>query len=331
MTTNPTVFLLIPCTVVSILACSAGAQASLPERPITDFVRRIHRDAQGDMWLGTNGDGVIRRSKGKSEFFTTTNGLGGNAVRGIEEDAYGNLWFGTSGGLTRYDGTSFTNYTSEDGLVGDDVWSLTIDSAGIIWVGTLRGVSRYDGERFTPFELPKSTPRPERGVTSDSIVHCIMEDSRGRMWFGNNDGAYIYNDEELINISERDGLCGNVVNSIVEDNQGRFWFATHFSGVCRMDGDQFVAFGEDQGIKGAEVWDLYKDREGNIWFPVEGDGVFRYDGEKFTNFNPARGLTSSAIQCTFEDADGSIWLGGWTGLFRSDGDSFVHITENEPW
>lgn len=124
MTIHPTTYLSVQCAAISILACTAGAQVPAPERPVTDFVRRIHRDARGDMWLGTNGDGVIRRRDGKTEFFKTTNGLGGDAVRGIEEDAQGNLWFGTSGGLTKYDGTSFRNYTTEHGLVGDDVWSL---------------------------------------------------------------------------------------------------------------------------------------------------------------------------------------------------------------
>ena len=31
-----------------------------PATPITQFVRRIHEDARGHLWLGTNGDGVAR-------------------------------------------------------------------------------------------------------------------------------------------------------------------------------------------------------------------------------------------------------------------------------
>lgn len=93
----------------------------------------------------------------------------------------------------------------------------------------------------------------------------------------------------------------------------------------------FVHFGEAQGVRGTEVWSLFKDQKGRIWFPSEGHGVYRFEGDSFTNIGPDQGLTSAAIQCAFQDADGTVWLGGWTGLFRSEGERFVHITASMPW
>jgi ligand-binding sensor domain-containing protein len=298
---------------------------------LSAFVRRIFQDQAGNLWFGTNGDGVIRYDGDALEYFSIDEGFGGAAVRGIVQDREGHVWFGTERGLTRYDGASFTNYTEQDGLVSNDVWSLVLDSKGLMWIGTLQGVSRFDGAQFTPFALPESEPDPTRGVTSSRIVHCIMEDSRGQMWFATNGGAYIYDGTSLTSISEQDGLCHNAVNCILEDKDGDIWFATHHNGVCRFDGTSFTHFTSEDGVTGTEAWDLYEDRSGNIWFPIENSGVYRFDGTSFTNFQEEQGLTSNAIQCTFEDREGRLWLGGWMGLFRYDGKSIIRVGRNGPW
>jgi len=298
---------------------------------ISDFVRRIFQDQQGNMWFGTNGDGVVQYDGKDLKYFSIKEGFGGVAVRGIVGDKAGNVWFGTERGITKYDGKTFTNFTREDGLVGNDVWSIVIDSKGIIWIGTLEGLSCFDGKMFTPFALPEGKPDPARGVTSAKIVHSIMEDSKGRMWFGTNGGAYIFDGDSLTNLSEKDGLCNNDVNCILEDKRGNIWFATHHNGVCRYDGKSFTHVTEKDGVHGTEVWDLYQDKSGNVWFPIENSGVYRFDGESFSNFQQAQGLTTNAIQCSYEDSEGRFWVGGWQGLFRYDGESFFKVGKNGPW
>ena len=321
------------------LGLSGAAMAQPPHDPllegqISGFVRRIHQDRRGDMWFGTNGDGVIRYDGGSLQGFNVREGFGGEAVRGIAEGADGIVWFGTNGGLSRWDGDSFTNFRLVDGLVGlggNDVWALTIDSKGTLWVGTRAGAGTFDGRTFTPFDLPETEPDDARGVTSSRIVHSIIEDSRGRMWFATTGGAFVWDGTKLENISAADGLCGNVVNDIVEARDGSFWFATHHNGVCRLKDGEFTHFGPADGVQGDEAWDLFIDGAGNIWFPTEHFGVYRFDGESFRRFGDGDGLLSPAVQCTFEDRGGRIWVGGYRGLYRYDGNGFVNLTEMLPW
>ena len=91
------------------------------------------------------------------------------------------------------------------------------------------------------------------------MVHCIMEDRRGRLWFATSGGAHVFDKGTLSNISEADGLCNEVVNCILEARDGSIWFATHHDGVCRFDGTTFTQFGMDKGVKGTEAWDLFED------------------------------------------------------------------------
>lgn len=301
------------------------------EDPISPFVRRILQDRRGDLWMGTNGDGVLRYDGQRLERFSVEQGFGGVAVRGIIEDDDGDLWFGTERGLTRYDGTAFTHYTEADGLVGHDVWSLALDDEGGLWIGTLAGVSRYDGSRFVPFDLPEVAPDVNRGVTSSRLVHRILQDSRGRMWFATSGGVFVQDEDGLRHLTVDDGLCGNSVNDVLEDADGDFWFATHYDGVCRFDGETFTPVTEADGVYGTEVWSLATDRAGHVWFPVEGLGVVRYDGTSYTRYDQDQGLTSRAIQCIYEDRDGRLWFGGFMGLYRLEGDVFVSVTEDGPW
>ena len=302
-----------------------------PGDPISQFVRRIHEDRRGHLWLGTNGDGVARWNGETLQFFSVPQGFSGVAVRAIVEGDDGSVWFGTEGGLTKFDGTSFTNYTVRDGLVSDDVWCLTFDRRGDLWVGTLQGVSRFDGARFTPFDLPEANPDPTVGVTSVRMVRSITEDRAGRLWFGTNGGAYVYDGRSLRNYNTADGLSDNNVNSIVEDRKGRFWFATHHKGVCYLDGETFTTVTEADGVVGTEVWDLFMDRAGDIWFPVENSGLYRFNGKTFRHYGEAEGLTTNAIQSTHQDRAGRLWFGGYGGLFRLKDDGIVAVTRVGPW
>lgn len=300
---------------------------------VSQFVRRIHEDRQGNLWLGTNGDGILKYNGDSLEYLSTPQGFAGVAVRGIIEDREGFLWFGTENGLSKYNPSTnkFTNYREENGLAGNDIWSLLIDSKGMMWIGTLKGASTFDGKTFKSFDLPETEPDYSRGVTSSKIVHSIMEDSKGKMWFATNDGAYIYDGKKLSNLSVKDGLCGRVVNDILEDQQGNIWFATHHHGVCRWDGKNFTYFDEDDQVNGTEAWSLFEDSQGGVWFPTEGYGLYRSDGEHFAHYHTREGLASGAIQCVFEDSKGHIWCGGWMGLFRLEGQHFIPVSKNGPW
>ena len=55
----------------------------------------------------------------------------------------GALWFGTEGGVSRFDGESWTTYTTEDGLASNDVWSIAMTPDGALWFGARGGISRY--------------------------------------------------------------------------------------------------------------------------------------------------------------------------------------------
>lgn len=82
---------------------------------------------------------------------------------------------------------------------------------------------------------------------------------------------------------------------------------------------------------GNSVNDILEDADGDFWFATHHHGVYRFDGSDFVRYHQKQGLASNAIQCIYEDREGRLWCGGYMGLYRLEGNTFVSVTEDGPW
>lgn len=92
------------------------------------------------------------------------------------------VWAGTwGGGVSHYDGKTWTNYTTMDGLAGNIVYSIAQDQSGIIWFGTNNGLSRYDGSSWITYDT-------HIGLL-DNNVYAIASTPSGELWVGTKNGV----------------------------------------------------------------------------------------------------------------------------------------------
>jgi len=296
------------------------------------WVRNITQGKNGNIWFGTNHYGVMRYNGKYLEYFTPEKGFGGTRTTDIITDKQDSIWFGNSGGITKYNNDSFTTYSEKDGLINNEVWSIAIDNKGIIWAGTSDGVSRFNGKVFTSFPIPKATINTPTPIISHNRVSKIIIDNKENIWFGTDGyGICKYDGINFTHFTTDNGLPDNNIYDLMEDSKGNIWIGTMFGGISKYNGETFTNFTKDGIINGIEVGALYEDKKGNIWFAAENNGVYRYNGESFTNFNKKEGLDSNGILSILEDNQGRFWFGGWKGLFRFDGKSFMYVTKDGPW
>ncbi|MHA2173123.1 MAG: ligand-binding sensor domain-containing protein, partial [Candidatus Kariarchaeaceae archaeon] len=203
----------------------------------------IFVDSKNNVWAGTHGDGIYKFDGSTWSTITTDDGLGGNWVRDIIEDGDGNLWFACGpevnttppgeGGLTKYDGESFTTYLSNfsggnnvgggnSGLGDNYCYALTFDLQGNLWIGTKgSGVSKLSPEGTFTNYLAQSSGLP------DDIVNAGAADTdlEGNVYVGfssqSDNGAAQFNGSSWAKIEI---LHGTRIRDIVHDSQGNIWF-----------------------------------------------------------------------------------------------------------
>ena len=66
-----------------------------------------------------------------------------NYIVSLAVDRDGVVWAGTwGGGLSRFDGTTWTQQTVAEGLPGNHVFMLHVDPQGMLWIGTNKGLAK---------------------------------------------------------------------------------------------------------------------------------------------------------------------------------------------
>jgi len=85
-----------------------------------DYIRGIHEDTYGAIWVTTRGSGLNRFNWSDSTFkrLTIKNGLPSNTLFGILEDSSKNLWISTYNGICKYnyENNTIESYSLEYGL-----------------------------------------------------------------------------------------------------------------------------------------------------------------------------------------------------------------------
>lgn len=155
---------------------------------------------------------------------------------------------------------------------------------------------------------------------SNNKVKCIVQDQRGFIWIGTEDGLNRYDGEHFVKFlhhpSQPNSISGNVITDIVEDKEGVLWIATEDGGLSRYDyrlspKDQFRSFKRQPGDPGSirvnVVNNLLDDGKGNIWLATGGAGVlcFNKQQEKFT----LKILEGRTLYDLCMDKNGIIWGG----------------------
>ena len=175
----------------------------------------------------------------------------------------------------------------------------------------------------------------EQGL-SQNTIGCIMQDSRGFMWFGTWNGLDRYDGYNFLTFkseNQQEGLSNNFIYSICEDKEGNIWAGTK-NGLNKIDHktNAVSTFNHDpnltNSISGNTINALLCDRQGAVWIGTSNSGLDKisYDKDsksyKFAHFrydnSDQHSLPGNEINAILQDKDGFLWVGTNSGLGRMD-------------
>ncbi len=173
----------------------------------------------------------------------------------------------------------------------------------------------------------------EQGL-SESVVLCMLQDSRGFLWIGTEDGLNRF-DGYSFTVYRHDpedshSLSNSHITSIAEDPARFLWIGTYGGGLNRFDSKtgQFAHYRNDpqdaNSLSYDQVLAVYADREGALWIGTRGGGLNRFDpgtGQwmqyRYERGNPTS-LGNDFVTTILEDSSGGLWAGTTSGLNRLD-------------
>jgi ligand-binding sensor domain-containing protein len=153
--------------------------------------------------------------------YNSRDGLAGATVYCMVQDKDGFLWLGTEGGLSRFDGTHFKNFTREDGLPDNEIIQLFADSKGRVWIAPFKKAVcyYYKGKLHTP----ENDPVLKRIPVVDYIIQ-FAEDEAGNILLLEYKRIYLVRPQGQVQIFDSvNGRPLVQVTNICKRAGGGFW------------------------------------------------------------------------------------------------------------
>jgi Signal transduction histidine kinase len=293
-------------------------------------VREICRNTDGNLWVGTEDNGLYLFDPDQKTFRFVTASNDFTNVHGLCMDG-DKLWVGTfSKGVKvlSKDGELLKSYMKGDrknSLNDNSVFTISKSKAGDIYLGTLFGLMKYNRESDDFSEIPE---------LSGVFVYDIKEDSKGNIWLATYvDGAYKYdvNAKKWIHYLHEEGnpdtLPYNKVLSIFEDSKKRIWLTTQGRGFCRYnpEDESLTQYTTNEDAPNDVVMQIIEDDNGLFWISTNNGLVKLNPQTKETRiYTTADGLLSNQFnyKSGYKDDKGNIYMGSIDGLISFNPSSF---------
>lgn len=282
------------------------------------------------------------------------------------QDHFGYIWFSTNGGgISRFDGLKFTNFSVKEGLNSNRVFQIIEDKQQCLWIATAKGLNK-----FTNNKLYKVSDT----LINQYSINCILKHSNGELWFGTSSGIVIYDGISFRQFKLNAALGKYQVSCLEEDKKGNIWIGTIGNGTFCYNGNTIIQFGLSEGLNDLKIRDilvnnnmvwiasyrginsidittafnphqklgvvefngkpyfettyrLYKDSSGIIWIGNTG-GVLKYSDNKASLISKTNGLCNTIIDAIIRDNEGNMWFGSFGGgLSKYRNNMFVNINK----
>jgi len=272
-------------------------------------VTSLCEDHEGNLWIGTAGEGLYRLKRRQLRLISIPNSEGGQWASCLYESSDGDLqWVARDNGVYRHQSGALV--MGEKVMLPEGVVAHTVcqGRAGELWIGTLRdGLFRCTSGGFQQFS--------ERDGLSDSAIEALYADSTGGLWIGTRNGGLNYfNGQEFTRFNTPWGFFGAFACAIEPAADGGVWIGTTGEGLFRFKDGSFTAYTAASGLPSGQIHDLEAEADGSLWVGTA-RGLCLVQAGRVIRFNES-GLAEEAIYQLRSDRGGNLWMGAGSRIYR---------------
>lgn len=313
-------------TLLEYLTDPATGELKVQSRPFSaanwsdkNIVKAACRDDEGNLWFGTEGEGVFKVRRGVFDTYSEAEGMNSNISKSFLEDNEGKIWISTTNNginlfsppeIRKGNTKAFEFLTKEQGISGNDICYSFEDSKGRFWFATYQ-----HGLNCIHPDGKKEIYDKYSGLLSNQ-TYCVSEDKNGRIWIGTDGGVSVWDGEKFERITTENGLISNVVYAIYHDTKGNVWFGTPGGLTCMTVPGGIRNYTVKDGIGDNLVLTILEDKKGNIWITTS-SGLSTWNGKKWKNILlPGSTAANDIVSMVLEENQDLAWLGTNYGIFR---------------
>lgn len=312
-------------------------------------INKTITDAEGNIWLASDGRGLFRFSGAQFTVLDESMGLPSGQIMSIASYynrlylgtydaglyAYdgnmvyavamplkpapaiicmrtrkGELWLGTRGaGLWRYNGLSFKSYYAPT-IISNAVTNLYTDTLGRLWIGFPNGAMLYEHDTFHRLSMTNTAVQDFISIGNDSTL------------LATNDGIKLYHDGVVMPF-RTNAAPDSAFAQCFTRKGNELWIGTSDNGVIyyNLATKQSLVINKSNGLKSDFVYNIITDNEGNIWLGT-GFGIHRVHMQGNTPviafYGKEQGITGmeSNHNAVYKMPDGSLWFGTTNGALH---------------
>lgn len=208
---------------------------------------------------------------------TTFNGMISNDIKDIYYDPGGTMWFAGKGGLSRFDGYEFINFSTNtlaDSLNSNNIIKIFPAGGNDIWLLTQNG-------DIIVFNITTTTSkRLQTGLSSDKRINTITFVDEKSVLIGTTQGLYRYNmpSGEIALLHYRDNFDRKntaPVRTLYKDSKGNIWVGTWADGIYVIEagGIHVRQIGSGDALHGIRANEFIEGENGRIFVATWGNGL----------------------------------------------------------
>ncbi|MEL6538266.1 MAG: two-component regulator propeller domain-containing protein [Bacteroidota bacterium] len=289
-----------------------------------DGVYALHEDAQGRLWIGTQGGGCLVYYKGNFHNPIADSTWDRVNFYAIAEDAQGGMWLATEYGILYYDDGNIATISALEYFSGINLSEtrMTLDTEGNLWIGTNgSGLYRYDGTELHRFEDE---------IVRDHRIYAVLSAQEGTVWASTQTEIHQFTTSgELIQTIANEEGQPTIMRGLRIDEAGDLWLGG-LDGVSRRHRGEWKRVVNQKGKYLHQVSSMFFDHQGSLWATTYNTGLWQIAPSKFINY-PFLSSVPSGDVMTMIPTEDSVLFGAEKGLWRLGADGVQHYEDTQEY